>query len=637
MHPRARSPRPIVLVALLAAALGACGGPGGQQLPSGSRQVDGSVSLPAGHAIDLASLEVVTPFGTYPVEADGSFSALVLAGAEAELGVELPGGELLLLGVTDGATAELSAASTAEALLFYLVGGMWLPPEQQDTVRELLRGHPEAGAAAGHLGRQLLAGGNGLAAPDEAFEEALEAAHSRLLADAGLRAAVAKSAVCPALLGPAAATQSVIIHDGTTEQAGGMLLHDPGGLGVVAMNSKRRPAALVAYEVEWEDLDHQVHEVEPPLAVARVDVPATDELELFAALGDVITGDAPWRPVLSPALPLSGREGASLTRYQVVLIGPSLTTDTLPVWDDPRFASLHDEWGEVRFEKSVELFLDEMLVPLLEVYALGQVAKVSSAKLAEFRRGVQAVYDRHLLGLGVYLKTDSIGGYAAGMRFVLEELAVNRTLRTDMVTMIAEALDLSDRSRLSVEALDARLAARASAAAIAFAVQTVLVGGDVAKVTVDLATTPAVAGWAVEAMPATFLVDPPVATITKDDALAQFRVMPVGDPPLGHYLFRWSTSGLHGVVDDLMGNEGLVIVTPRPDVHYFHEDPAVLSADHVDTVMVEVFLFADPVEAIPDDARPIGKGQAVVRGRGEDRPECVWECDDDGICTIRCD
>src|SRR5690606_30277877 len=136
--------------------------------------------------------------------------------------------------------------------------------------------------------------------------------------------------------------------------------------------SKRRPAALVAYEVEWEDLDHQVHEVEPPLAVAHVDVPATDELELFAALGDVITGDAPWRPVLSPALPLSGREGASLTRYQVVLIGPSLTTDTLPVWDDPRFASLHGAWGEVRFERSVDLFLEGMLRTLRVVYALGQ-------------------------------------------------------------------------------------------------------------------------------------------------------------------------------------------------------------------------------------------------------------------------
>src|SRR5690606_31389138 len=80
------------------------------------------------------------PVRDLPGGADGSFSVTVLDGADTELGVELPGGELLLLGVSDGDDARLSAASTAEALLYYLIGGMWLPPEHQDTVRELLRG-----------------------------------------------------------------------------------------------------------------------------------------------------------------------------------------------------------------------------------------------------------------------------------------------------------------------------------------------------------------------------------------------------------------------------------------------------------------------------------------------------------------
>ena len=629
--------RVVVLAPLLAAALGACGGPSGQPVPAGGKQVSGSVVLPPGHAVDVSRLEVVTPFGTYPLGADGSFSVTVLDGADTELGVELPGGELLLLGVSDGDDARLSAASTAEALLYYLIGGMWLPPEHQDTVRELLRGRGEAGAIAGHLERLMLAGGNGLAAPDEALEDALEAARASLLADVELRAAAVPPAMCPALLAPAAAKQSVIIHDGTTEQAGAMLLHHPGGLGVAALNSLRRPGALLAYEVEWEDHDDNVFAVEPPVEVGRVDVPSTDNLELFAALADVFTGDAPWRPVLSPALLLPGRDGAALTRYEVVLVAPSLSGETLPIWDDPRFLSLRDEWEEIRFEKNLELFLDELLVPLLEVYALGQVAKVSSARLGQFRAGLKEVYDEHLLGLGVYLKDYSWGGYASGMKFVLHELAVNRTLRSDMIEMITEALELSDRRKLVAEAMDARLAARARAAAIAFAVQTVLVSGDAAKVVADVASAPAVAGWSVEAMPATYYLDPPVGLLTKDNASAVFRVLPVGDPPLGYFRFRWSTSGLHGVVDDLMGGEGLSIDTTAFEVRYFHEDPAVLSSDHVDTVMVEVFLFADPVEAIPDDARPIGKGQAVVRGRGEDRPECVWECDDDGICTIRCD
>jgi hypothetical protein len=627
------------LVAALVAVsfLAACGGPPGEQLPADSRQVSGKVVLPPGHGVDMASLEVVTPYGAYPVAADGSFSALVIDAGEAELGVELPGGELLLLGSTGGGATDLSLQSTAEALLYYAVGGMWLPLEQQDTIRSLLRGAPEAASVASQLQRLLLAGGNGLTGPDGEFEDALEAARASLLVDYKLRVAAERVGYCPALLVPAqSGTQSVIIHGGTDEQAGAMLLHNPQGLGVVAMNGLRRPAALVAYEVEWEDLEGEVHAVEPPVEVARVDVPATDNLELFAAIGDVLTGDAPWRPVLSPALVLPGRDGAALTRYEVVLVGPTLAGDVLPIATDPRFFSLHDDWDELKFDKTLELFLDEMLVPLLEAYALGQVAKLSSAKLAQFRESVKSIYDSHLLELGVYLKTDTVGGYAAGMRFVLEELAVNKTLRLDMIEMVIEALELSDRRKLSVEAIDARLAARAAASAIAFAVEAVLVGGDVTKILSDLTGTPAVAGWSVEAMPAKFLIEPPSATITRDNALAQFQVVSVGDIPDGYYVFKWSTSGLHGVVDDLMGHEGVVIETQAPAVHYFHDDPLTVNADHVDTILVEVFVFDGPVDAIPDDARPVGKGQAVVRGQGPDDPLCVWECDEDGICTIWC-
>src|SRR5690606_16157599 len=137
-------------------------------------------------------------------------------------------------------------------------------------------------------------------------------------------------------------------------------------------------------------------------------------------------------------------------------------------------------------------------------------------------------------------------------------------------------------------------------------------------------------------MPATYYLDPPVGLLTKDNALAVFRVLPVGDPPLGYFRFRWSTSRLHRDVDDLMGGEALSIDTTAFAARYFHEDPAVLSSDHVDTILVEVFHFEEPVEAIPEGARPIGKGQAVVRGQGEDEPLCVWECDEDGICFIHC-
>lgn len=635
MHPRRTTTRLTAFAVFLAVALSACGGSPGEQLPTGAIKVTGAISLPAGHGLDLAALEVVTPYGSYPVAADGKYTALVMKGADTEVGVETTAGTLVLLGVSEGASVPLSLTTTAEALLYYLVGGMWLPPEQQDTVRELLRGRGEAVSVTAHLQRLLLAGGNGLAAPDTALLEAIDAAHASLLSDAAVVSSVGRLAICPAGILPAAADLSVIIQGGTTPQAGAMLLHNPNGIGVVAHNELRRPAALLAYEVSWEDVDHNLTAVEPPVLVERVEVPATGNLEFFAALGDIVTGGAPWSPVLSPPLILPGHEGASMTQYELVLIGPSLTSDTLPIWDDPRFLSLHSEWEDVAFEKSIELFLNELLIPLIEVYALGKVAKFDAAQLKKARDRVRIIYDKHLLELGVFLKADPLGGYAAGLKFVIEELAVNKTLRSDMITMLTEALGTSASNKLSVEALDKRLAVRASASAIALAVETVLVGGDVTKIMADLATTPSVASWQAEAMPARFIIDPPLATITRDYAMAKFTVEAIGDVPDASFRFRWSTSGQHGVLDDLMGGEGVVVDTTSAEIYYFHNDPVVLNANDIDTILLEVFVVEPGASEIPAAAKPIGKGQAVVKGEDEE-DMCVWECDEDGLCYIHC-
>ncbi len=631
MHRWQRAASWFVLASTLAVLLGACSP--GEQLPTGAMRLEGSVVLPAGHGVDLASLAVVTAFGSYPVATDGKYSALVQKDGDSEVGVETNGGDLLLLGVTGGSSSALSLTSTSEALLYYLVGGMWLPADEQDVLRALLRGRLEIAGLTQHLERLLLAGGNGLLEPDEGLMDAMAAANASLLATDSLYEATHAFGICPDLVPMQAGTLSVIIHDGTIQRAGAMILHNEGGLGILAMNELRRPGALLAYEVSWRDVDQVQTEVDPPQMVARVEVPATGNLEFFAALGDIITGDAPWAPVYSPGMILPGHDGASLTQYELVLIGPSLSGDRPPIWYDSRFASLRDEWEDIALEKSVELVLDEMLVPLLEVYALGKVAKFDAAALRRAREKVRIIYDNHLLQLGVYLKADPIGGYAAGLKFVLEEMVVNRTLRSDMINMLTEALGTSEANKLSVEALDAKLATRAAASAIAFAVQTVLVGGDVTKIMSDLATNPLVAAWQAEAMPARFLIDPPSATIRPEYAAQKFTIRAIGDPPAGDYRFRWSTSGNHGELSDLL-TDGVVIDTTSPEIWYFHNDPVVLNERHVDSILLEVFLVDSGATEIPPDATPIGKAQAVVRG--ETQEACVIECDDDGICYIYC-
>lgn len=619
MIPRRRPLRTRAVPSLVALALllAACGAPTGSTPPPDVRTVVGAVELPAGHGLDLDALVVTTAAGTFPVDADGAFTADVLAGANAEVGLETAAGELVLLGAAQGATAVLSLPTTAEALLYYLVGGMWLPAEEQDRVRDLLRGHDAAAPIADELRRQLLAGGNGLAAPDAALVAALEDVHAALFADptlTGFAVAAGSRARAATSLGVAPAEvdgTNVVIEPGGATQSGVQVLQNPTGAGVVAQNGFRRPAALLAYEVAWENADGVETPIDPPVLVAQVDVPATGQLEAFEAIFDVLTGDAPWAPVLSPAVPLAGRAEASRTHYQLVLLGPTTSSAVPPILSDARFEGFHDAWDDIVLEKSLELFLDELLLPLVEVYGLGSLAKYDAAKLSQLRTRVRVLADEHLLGLGVYLRAGRTG-YADALRFAITRLVESRQFRLELMDTVMEALVESDRNRAVVEAMERRLSTRASASAIAAAVQTVLVGGDVAKIMADLGDSSAADAWTAVSARALFALAPAQAIVSRDSPSATFTVVPKGTVS-GTYRYRWTTSGEHGTISDLL-QDGTSIDTDSNEIWYFHDWPTDIQDDDVDAIAVEVFEVEPGATSIPAGAPPVARMAASVRG-----------------------
>jgi len=527
-----------ILTALLLAVLTACGGPSTPRQPTGVlRTVTGTISLPEGHGVDLASLTVSTATGTSPVSASGEFTVTIFGGAATEIGVETASGDLLLLGTTDSDnetragsdSIDISLAGTAESLLYYLVGGMWLPREQQDKVRSLLTGAPAAARLATELERQLLAGGNGVAEPDAGVLAALDAAHADVLGAAGVAGSapttppsqVASMGSEPRavagleLIVPAAVEGDNILIEPSTAQAGVKVLHNPAGSGIVAQNSYRRPAALLAYEVAWEDGDRAKHPTNPPVLVGRMDVPATGQLEFLNALLDVVTGASPWSPVLSPPLALVGHDGASRTHYQLILLGPSTANAPWPIMSDERFTGFHDDWDEIVVEKSVELFLDDLLLPLIEVYGLGSMAKLDAAKLNKARERVRIIHDKHLTQLGVYL-TQGQAGYGNALRFLMAELIENRTYRLEMLNVVKDALDESTKNKAAIDAMEKRLSSRAGASAIAAAVQGALVSGDIAKIMHDLASSPSTIDWTAVSAPALFALSPASAIVSRN-------------------------------------------------------------------------------------------------------------------------
>ena len=630
------APFVVLSLVLLLSACGGSSGPGGSPEPTGTRDVAGSVAMPVGNDVDLDTLTIHTSVGSYPVAADGTFSVDVAAGADTEIGVETAGGELLLLGISRGGDVVLSPASTAEALLYYLVGAMWLPAEHQDTVRDLLSDRVETDALAAELERQLVSGTNGLAEPDQGTVDALTAAHQALFADvevAALAGVAARAAgdrrsrpVAPAdgvapsqrthfegapLVVPAALDgTNIVIDPSGTVQSGVQVLQNPTGSGVVAQNEVRRPAALLAYEVAWENADGVETPTDPPRLVGQVDVPATGQLELLEALFDVVTGDAPWSPVLSPPVDLPGRDNASRTHYRLVVLAPSISTTVPAIMSDPTFAEFHDEWDDIIQEKSLELFLDELLLPLVEVYGLGKLAQYDAQKLTQMRARVHRLADEHLLGLGVYLRAGR-SGYADALRFAIDRLVESREFRLELMDTIFDALAKSDQNRFAIESLERRLAGRASASGVTAAVQAMLVAGDVAKIMSDLQGAPAVE-WAAISAPALFALSPAQATVTRDSPSAQFTVVPKGSIS-GHFVYRWSTSGTHGEISDLL-EDGLQIVTTSNEIWYFHDRPSGIEDTDVDTISVEVFEVDEGVSSVPPGAEPVARMSASVQG-----------------------
>ena len=619
---RARHPGLFVVAVALCVTLSACGGSPTPPEPTGVITVAGSIQLPSGHGIDLARLSVSTPLGVYPVAATGEFEADVFDGADTEVGAETATGELLLLGVTEGDTLKLSLGSTAEALLYYAVGGMLLPADQQDTVRDLLRDRPEAGAVETELSRQLSGGGNGLASPDQATLDALQAAHAALFGDAGSRAlwSAAQSAGGPATTqagGEGAVKPAVagggnaIIEPASTVIAGVEVIHNPAGAGVVAQNHFRRPAAILAYETGWEDAEGVLTENDTPVPVATIDVPATGQLEFFEALLDVVTGDSPWSPVLSDQVSLPDHSGASRTHFTLVAVGPSGTDATWPIMDDERFDIFHGHWEDVENDKTIELFLDELLLPLVEVYGIGSLAKMDAAKLADLRRRMRLIHDEHLAGLGILLKNRQ-KGLVDGMKYALGEMAENGNFRMDLIDMVREAMGESDYNKFVFEGAEKRLSSRASASAIAAAVEALLVSGDVAKIMYDLASAPAAVSWSVVTSPALFVLVPDEGRVSMNMSSLRLSVHPKGESD-GVYLYRWTTSGDHGSLSDLL-KDGMDLTTSEPEIWYFHDDPAHIRDSDVDTVTVEVYEVAEGTTSVPPGAEPIARMTAKVVG-----------------------
>lgn len=591
-------------------ALAACGPGGGEAADTtdtrdtgGPVAVEGVVTLPAGFGLAVTELRIATPGGMRPIAVDGSFRFALEGSGPQWLDVLGPDGRLVLMGLARDGRAEVSANTTARALLTLALGGHLLPVEHAATLDGLLAEHPASESLAETVTAALGAKTYVVADGDEGLTRALQEARDAALPDVPrvIRAALTGSNVEP--------TDVVLEPGGGVLQSGVAVLQNPAGRGLVVQNHYRRPVELLAYEVGVE-VDGVKVETNPPKRVGdAVRAPATGKLELFTALGDVLSGGAPWTPVLSEpfGLPLSE---SRRTHYELVVLGPTFDMVTRPpLFDDLRFVGEREGWTSRIEALGLDMFLSELMLPLLESFLFGKTAVLAQGKRAAFIARFKQMNDAGLASLGVFLRTKS--GLAQAMHLVLDDLAAGGGgYRLDFLEAIGEALSESEKSRVDFEALDARLAARASAATVLAAVQIALTSGDVAAMLKDLEAARTAEAWQATASPPFVVLRPDAVVVHEDHPQQVFKATVRGDAANQRWTYRWSTTGGHGYLSDYL-TDGATLVTDKNEVFYQVTNPLAITDDLRDTVVVELFSEGDG----PPGGVAVGRAVATIEGR----------------------
>lgn len=595
----------LALWACVGVLVSACGGDGAA--PAAGAK--GKVLLPAGFALAPAELEIVTAVGTVRPAADASFVVPTLDAEPTQLDVLGPDGRLVLIGMATDGVGEISVSTTAAGLLYEALGGPLLPAAHARTLQALIAGLPELDGLTAALTAALERSVTALADGDPTLTTALQTARDAALAYTVPAEAprLPRSAFAPLA---AAGADLLIEPGGDTLQSGVAVLHNPVGAGLVAQNHFRRPATLIAYRVAADDADGVKQDVTPPVEVGRMDLVSTGKLELFTALSDVVLGTAPFSPTLTASLDLPLAESGKRAYYEAIVLGPTLDpVTTPPLYGDARFAPFRESWNEVVRNQSLALFFGELVVPIVESFVFGHTGLIQPSKVPAIAQALGALSNVSLNALSAALTQKA--GFSTAMAIVLEELASNPRYRTDVMNALRAALSGPGGAAIDLAAVEAKLAARASAAAILAAVQIAFLSGDLVAIIKDLHDSLSAESWQVTAVPAVVRIAPTSGIVDKNNSQVRFEVT-VRDQE-GPLAYRWSTTGTYGHVYDY-ATSGTSIEGTSSSALYQVENPLEITDALADTVTVEVFP-RDAGGGIAEGAVAIGRAVAQVKGK----------------------
>jgi len=286
-----------VLVAMFGSMLAGCipGVPGAPGQPGGGdklirQDVDATLVLPAGMGMTADQATLKTMLGSSGVGADGKARVATFAGGSQLTCALGPDGTVMLLGWIDPAAGrtEVSARSTAEALMFFDLGGWLLSEDLKAQLIEKIHASPEVDDLAAAIAQALAADPHGLSS--DAVKQA-------------------RSAAAGKLMGKQLGASSVKIN---TPKDSGIEITQPGFNNIVVTNHYRRRATAFINRVSPEPAE---------LTTVKLS-PVTGTSTIFGTLTDLAAGRTAYAPVSSDPvdLPIIPADADKAT-YHVTVVG----------------------------------------------------------------------------------------------------------------------------------------------------------------------------------------------------------------------------------------------------------------------------------------------------------------------------
>ena len=608
----------------------------------GTVVTSGTVTLPSGAPIALATLTVSTAGGTAAVASNGSFSVSEPSGGgPTTVTLTDSSGNLVMLGHVDTDNPgfnDISPTSTAEELLFLSTFSFALPPEQWPQVYTMLAAAPETATVAGVISAQIAVNPTAVGAQDAQIAQAVSAATQSLLTGAPGVSSLHAPKVRPADATAAGATSTQllsvrVLDDNPPGLAVQASLDD---LGIYVSNAYRVHRHYYVFRSGFVPSTGTTTDTPTPLQtwvpVADGFLPAvTGVAGVVNSLIDWWTGSVAWAPTSSGtiALPLDPPD-AKENSFTVYVVGAGAPT-TVPsdlAGQAAALASVNSGLSEVQmlewFKEVVWPLFTKTVPPGAIGNAFGNPTGLAS---------VATQLTQQLTSFGLNLEPYWLkGDFKTPTSALLDLVASNPQARNAVFNIIYNALIAAGPSGLKFSGTGWQVTGWftkfGNVCAYINVLDKALAGADLGSVFYQISASSQYTEWGVTSTPPTVQLSPQQASVAAKGSATFTTNVGGGLNNLGALVYHYTCGSGQltgsGGSGDILSDNGHDLYSLSPTVSY---TPAAGAQNgDTDAVSVSVTIYGATNEDIGSATSTITISGSSIDGGVE---RCVGVCVDD--------